>query len=97
MIGPSPLLERQVSSEASSLAYHVVPFIHSPSRVIMTFTTDHHTLEVFLLACSQLEDLTDGANLFEVLGNPELFSSEARDLADYLDCWDCWLFSQDGV
>ena len=60
----------------------------------MTFTpTENHSLDAFLLACEQLEDMTEGSDFFTVLANPEAHSSEARDLAEYLDCWDCWLFT----
>lgn len=58
--------------------------------------TEQHTHEAFLLACEQLEDMTDGCTLFEILANPEFFTSEIIDLAEYLDCWDCYLFTLDG-
>ena len=62
----------------------------------MTFT-ERHTHEAFLLACDQLEDMTEVFTMFDVLANPDSFDSEARALAKYLDSWDCWLFTDEVV
>ena len=64
----------------------------------MTFTPSaQHTVEAFELACQQLEDLSGGYSLFSVLNAPSSFPDEVLELAEYLDSWDCWLYTDESI
>ena len=58
----------------------------------MLFDIHTHTQQAFEAACHQLE-LQAGATLFEILSNPQDYTTAQLDEAEYLDSWDCWLYT----
>ena len=59
-----------------------------------TFNTEEHTVTAYRDAAIAFTEKA-GANPMDVLSNPDKFSFEIREEADYLNAWDLFLFNKE--
>ena len=59
-----------------------------------TFNTEEHTMTAYHQAATKFTERVGGTPM-DVLSDPDKFSFEIREQADYLNAWDLFLFNRD--